>query len=128
MRPIAALFCSTLALAGATVSSPAAAQGQLDLAAAIRGGIVGERYDGYMGYAAAVPRAIQSQVGAMNIRRRSLYTGLAQRRGVTPQDAGIATGCQVLARIQVGEAYMLADGQWRRRLPGQPAPVPDYCG
>jgi uncharacterized protein YdbL (DUF1318 family) len=117
-----------LALAGAAASSSVAAQGQLDLAAAIQAGIVGERYDGYMGYAAPVPRAVQSQVGAMNIRRRSLYTGLAQRRGVTPQAAGIATGCQVLARVQVGEAYMLADGQWRRRVAGQPAPVPEYCG
>jgi hypothetical protein len=104
------------------------AQGTVDLSAALRAGSVGERFDGYMGYAAAVPRLVQSQVGAINIRRRSLYTALAQRRGVTPQAAGIATGCQTLARIQVGEAYMLTDGVWRRRAAGQAAPVPDYCG
>jgi uncharacterized protein YdbL (DUF1318 family) len=104
------------------------AQATADLPSALRAGIVGERYDGYMGYAAAVPRAVQGQVSAMNIRRRSLYTALAQRRGVTPQAAGIATGCQLLARIQVGEAYMLTDGRWRRRQAGEGAPIPDYCG
>ena len=32
-----------------------------------------------------------------------------------------------LARVGVGEAYLSADGAWRRRVAGQPAPVPDYC-
>ncbi len=128
MRPNAALICIALALAGGAASSPVIAQGSTDLSAALRDGIVGERYDGYMGYAAAVPRAVQQQVGAINIRRRALYTGLAQRRGVTPQAAGIATGCQTLARIQLGGAYMLTDGVWRRKGAGQPAPRPAYCG
>ncbi len=128
MRPIAGLLCTAFAFAGAAAPHPAVAQGIVDLPAALRAGIVGERYDGYLGYAAAAPRAVQSQVGAINIRRRSLYTSLAQRRGVMPQAAGIATGCQLLARIQVGEAYMLTDGVWRRRVAGQSAPRPSYCG
>ena len=63
----------------------------------------------------------------MNIRRRALYTGLAQRRGVAPGEVGITAGCTLLGRVAVGEAYLLGDGVWRRRGPGQPAPVPDYC-
>ena len=58
---------------------------------------------------------VQRQVSAINIRRRSLYVDLAKRRGVTPQVAGIAAGCELLARVAVGEAYMLQDGVWRRR-------------
>jgi len=27
----------------------------------------------------------------------------------------------------VGEIYLLSDGVWRRRAPGQGAPVPAYC-
>ena len=64
---------------------------------------------------------------AINIRRRSLYSNLAASKGVAPQDVGITAGCQLLARVEVGQAYMLADGQWRRRLSGQPVPLPDYC-
>ena len=70
---------------------------------------------------------MHSQVATINIQRRSLYTNLAARKGVSPQDVGITAGCQLLARVGVGEPFMLADGKWRRRAPGQPAPVPDYC-
>lgn len=91
-------------------------------------GQVGERYDGYLGYASAVPSAAaRTQTETLNIRRRALYSDLAQRRGVSPQEVGITAGCTLLARVAVGERYMLSDGQWRQRGAGQPAPVPDYC-
>ena len=98
------------------------------VASARASGLVGERFDGYLGFAATPSRALRSQVDAINIRRRSLYSSLARRRSVTPQDVGIAAACQLLRRVAVGEAYMLNDGVWRRRGPGQPAPRPDYCG
>ena len=89
---------------------------------------VGERYDGYIGYVVAPPPALRVQVDTINIRRRALYSNLAARRYVSPQEVGITAGCRLLARVQVGQAYLLADNVWRRRQPGQPAPVPDYCG
>jgi uncharacterized protein YdbL (DUF1318 family) len=88
---------------------------------------VGERYDGYLGIAGSPSAAIRSQVSTINIQRRSLYTKLAASKGVSPQDVGITAGCQLLARVGVGEAYMWADGAWRRRVAGQSAPIPDYC-
>jgi uncharacterized protein len=33
----------------------------------------------------------------------------------------------LLAGVSVGEAYMLAEGGWRRRAPGQSPPIPNYC-
>ena len=118
-----------LALAAAVLLPGAAsAQSYPELAAARRAGQVGERYDGYLGYASNPSRQVQRQVAAVNIRRRSLYIGLAQRRRVTPEVAGLATGCELLGRIAVGEVYMLQDGVWRRRAPGQDIPRPNYCG
>lgn len=108
----------------ATVS----AQSYPELAAARRAGQVGERFDGYLGYASTPSRQVQRQVAAINIRRRSLYVGLAQRKRVTPEVAAFATGCELLGMISVGEVYMLQDGVWRRRAPGQAAPRPAYCG
>lgn len=108
------------------VAVPAVAQTPA-VDAARQAGQAGERYDGYMGYLGTASAVVRSQVGAINIRRRALYTNLAASRRVAPQDVGIAAGCQLLARVQVGQVYMLADGQWRRRLPGQPAPIPQYC-
>jgi hypothetical protein len=108
------------------VASPVAAQTPA-VNAARAAGQVGERYDGYLGLASATSSAVRSQVATINITRRSLYSNLAARKGVSPQDVGITAGCELLARVAVGEAYMLGDGVWRRRGGGQPAPIPDYC-
>ncbi len=107
---------------------PIAAQDSDGIAAAKRAGIVGERYDGYLGYSANPGERLARQVGATNIKRRSLYTGLAARRNATIQEVGIAAGCELLATVGVGQIYMLNDGAWRRRAVGRPAPVPAYCG
>jgi uncharacterized protein len=116
----------TLLLLALFTAVPAAAQTPA-VEAARAAGIIGERYDGYLGVASAVSGAVRSQVATINIQRRSLYSNLAARKGVSPQDVGITAGCQLLARVAVGQAYMWADGVWRRRAAGQAAPVPDYC-
>jgi uncharacterized protein len=108
------------------VAVPAAAQTPA-VDAARAAGIVGERYDGYLGIAGAAAAAVRSQVASINIQRRSLYSRLAASKGVSPQDVGITAGCQLLARVAVGERYMLGDGGWRRRAAGQGVPQPDYC-
>jgi len=114
-----------LALIALLSAMPAA--GQMPAVNAARAaGIIGERYDGYIGVIGAPSAAVRSQVSTINIQRRSLYSNLAASKGVSPQDVGITAGCQLLARVAVGEAYMWADGTWRRRAPGQ-SPVPDYC-
>lgn len=110
-----------LALATAATAQPA-------YFGARAAGQVGERYDGYLGYVAGSPGAqARSQTEAINIRRRALYSDLAQRRGVSPQEVGITAGCTLLGRVAVGERYLLADGQWRTRAAGEAAPVPAYC-
>ena len=116
-----------LAAALALLSAwPAAAQTPA-VNAARAAGSVGERFDGYLGIAAAVDPSVRSQVGSINIQRRALYSNLAARKGVSPNDVGITAACELLGRVPVNGAYMLADGAWRRRVPGQGAPVPDYC-
>ncbi|HEX6660401.1 MAG TPA: YdbL family protein [Sphingomicrobium sp.] len=115
-------------LALALVALAAAASAQTPAVDAARAaGIIGERYDGFIGIASPVSAQIRSQVATLNIRRRSLYSSLASRKGASPQEVGITAGCQLLARVQVGQSYLLSDGVWRRREPGQGAPVPAYC-
>lgn len=113
----------------ALAAAPLLAQGAPSaLLAAKAAGVIGERYDGYLGYVREPDsNSARVQAEAVNIRRRAIYTRFAGARGLSPQDVGISAGCTTLARVAVGEAYMLADGQWRLRLAGQPAPVPDYC-
>jgi uncharacterized protein YdbL (DUF1318 family) len=122
---------AVVSLASLAVAVPSAAQvGRTALSQARAAGQVGERFDGYLGYSspsAAIAGAARTQTEGVNIRRRALYTGLAQRRGASPREVGITAGCTLLGRVAVGESYLLSDGVWRRRGAGQPAPVPDYC-
>jgi len=122
------IFLMAIGASVATLPSAADSQNYNELAAARSAGQVGERYDGYLGFAMQAAPSVQRQVNAINIRRRSLYIDLSRRRGVTPQVAGLATGCELLTRVQVGEVYLLQDGVWRRRQPGQRIAPPSYCG
>ncbi len=115
----------TLPLIVFLLAVPAAAQTPA-LDAARAAGMIGERYDGYIGVSGPASAAVRNQVATINIQRRSLYSRLAASKGVSPQDVGITAGCQLLGRVGVGEAYMWADGAWRRVAPGRSA-VPDYC-
>jgi uncharacterized protein YdbL (DUF1318 family) len=119
-RLFAAAVVATLASAPAQAQTPAIEQARA-------AGQVGERYDGYIGVAGTVSATVRSQIGAINIRRRSLYSNLGTQKRVSPQEVGITAGCQLLARVAPGEVYLLADGKWRRRAAGQPMQMPQYC-
>ena len=115
-----------VAVTAAAPAGPSSAQTPM-VDAARQAGRVGERFDGYMGMVVVASPAVRSQVNTINIRRRALYSRLGVSRGVAPYEVGITAGCQLLARVQIGQAYMLADGRWRVRTSGQPAPIPEYC-
>ena len=120
-------FLGLLAISSLAVPASAPAQDPAAIMAARRAGLIGERYDGYLGLASAnVPADLRRQVGAVNIRRRALYSNLASQKGVTPEEVGITAACSLLRRISVGEHYLLGQGGWRRLAPGQSA-VPNYC-
>lgn len=109
------------------VAAPVAAQSSPVIVAAKSAGQVGERYDGYLGYAVAPHARLRGQVESVNIRRRALYTSLAAQRGASRVEVGITAGCELLATVAVGEAYLLGDNVWRRRGSGQAVPIPGYC-
>ena len=113
---------------GLACPTAASAQGSPGFQAAVRAGQVGERFDGYLGFVVAPSAALRREVVSINIRRRALYTSLAQRRGVTLETAALATGCELLTRVPVGGAYQLQDRVWRRRAAGQTLAQPSYCG
>jgi uncharacterized protein YdbL (DUF1318 family) len=122
MKTLAFAIACSLAL-----GTPAPAQPDV-LAGAIAAGEVGERYDGYMAVVGSAPPQVTRQVNAINIRRRNLYIGLAQRRNVSPETVGMAAGCQLLTQLAAEEYYMLDDRRWRRRSAGQTVALPGYCG
>jgi hypothetical protein len=120
MKPAILVVLAAFAASPATAQSPA-------FESAVQAGAIGERYDGYMGFVGTPSPELRRQLAAVNLRRRNLYIELSTRRNVTAQVVGVATGCELLGRLGVGEAYMLKDGVWRRRAAGEPPPQPDYC-
>ena len=121
------LLVLVLALAGLSGSIPASAQESATVAQARRAGMVGERFDGYLGFVTPPPAELRRQVNAINIRRRSLYFDLARRKGVTREEVGITAGCSLLRRLGPGDYYLPGQGGWQRYAPGR-SPIPSYCG
>ena len=109
------------------IAAPVAAQSSPVIVAARSAGQIGERYDGYLGYALSPEPRLRAQVESVNIRRRAFYSDLAAKRGASRVEVGITAGCELLGSVAVGEAYLLGDNVWRRRAPGQALPIPDYC-
>ena len=116
----------TLAAAALALTAASAAQ---ESAAELRAtGLVGERYDGFLGVVGAAPPRVRAEADAVNIRRRAHYTELARVRGVVVDEAAAATACEIFAaRVAPGQYYMLPDNVWRRREGSAPVPRPPYC-
>ena len=120
-------FLFLLVLA-AMLAAPGTAQESAAVINARGAGLIGERFDGYVGFVTVPTEALRRQVNAINIRRRSLYSRLARQKGVSTQEVGITATCTLFARIPVGGYYLTSDRGWLRRGVGQPAPRPAYCG
>jgi uncharacterized protein YdbL (DUF1318 family) len=102
MKRWAVLFA--IAASGGAIPAAAPSQAYGELAAARRAGQVGERYDGYLGMATAALPAVQRQVSAINIRRRSLYVDLwgglyAAGRRLAPPPGGTGHRAAELLRL-----------------------------
>ena len=128
MRRWQLLMAASVGMLIAIASAPAQAEEATIIVQARSDGVIGERYDGYLGIVGVASPALRRQVAAINIRRRSLYSSLGVRRGATPEEVGITAACTVLGRIGVGEYYLFGTGVWQRRRPGQAAPRPESCG
>jgi uncharacterized protein YdbL (DUF1318 family) len=121
------LLLLLLALVSLAATGPALAQDSAMIVQARRAGLIGERYDGYLGFVATPSAGLRRQVNAINIRRRSLYYDLATRKGVTREEVGITAACSLFRRLGAGEYYLPGQGGWQRYAPGR-SPVPSYCG
>ena len=117
-----------LLIAGAVMlATPGSAQESASVMQARGAGLIGERFDGYLGFVTRPSEALRRQVNSINIRRRALYANLARRKGVSTEEVGITATCTLFTRIPVGGYYLTSDRGWLRRGAGQAAPRPSYC-
>jgi len=106
------MMIASAAVALAGVSGVAFAQRDPAYAAAREAKQVGEQPDGYLGVVKGGP-AIQALVRDINIKRKAAYTQSAQASGATVEQFAFTTGCNLVARVPVGEMYKTPSGQWK---------------
>lgn len=111
------------------VAAPVISQADDVVEKARDAGLVGEQADGYLGFPKANPSAdLKARVDQINIKRKAIYTDLSGKRGVTVNEVGAATACQLLAsRVEPGEFYRDEAGNWRQRAAGQAVAMPSFC-
>jgi uncharacterized protein YdbL (DUF1318 family) len=119
---IATLAASLLLTVGATRAL--AADPAVD--SALQSGVIGEQWDGYLGFVRPPSSDVKAAVDAINIRRRAGYTQIAASHNVTVDQFGQTTACNTLKSVKPRQAYRLKDG-WHVRQGGESI-TPDYCG
>ena len=107
-----ARIAASVSLAALLVAAPALAQRDPAYAAARAAGQVGEQPDGYLGVVSG-GADVRALVNAINIQRKAAYTRSAQAQGVAIDQFAFTTGCNLVARVPVGEMYKTPSGQWK---------------
>ena len=87
----------------------------MDLDAAKRQGLVGERPDGYIGAVVGGRGDVQALVKDINNRRRAQYQAIAQRNGTSLSAVEQVVGQKLISRAAPGEYVMTPGGQWVRK-------------
>lgn len=105
-------------LLGATATSAGAIQSGRDPAyqSARASGLVGEKSDGYLGFATSPSPDIRALVEDINIKRKAAYSKEALANGATVEEMALRSGCRLIAeRTVAGEKYQTPSGQWMTR-------------
>ena len=116
-------------LLGATATSAVAFQSGRDPAyqSARASGLVGEKSDGYLGFATSPSPAIRALVEDINIKRKAAYSKEALANGATVEEMALRSGCRLIGeRTVAGEKYQTPSGQWKTR-DGSPPELDPRC-
>jgi hypothetical protein len=103
----------TALLLAVALASPAAT---LDLDAAKRDGLLGERADGYVGVVLAEPAAeLQALADDVNARRRAAYQEIARQNGTSIDAVAALAGRKLVERAPSGQWVTDASGRWYQK-------------
>ena len=82
---------------------------------AIAKGRIGETISGYLAAVGSVTDAERRAMNEINIGRKSAYTQLAEKQGVSTEVVARVIGEKQLAKAAPGTKVMGADGRWRSK-------------
>jgi len=81
----------------------------------IAAGRIGERIDGYLAAVGNVSDAERRAMNEINIGRKSVYTNLAEKKGVSVEVIGRLSGEKQIAKAAPGAMIMDDSGQWKKK-------------
>jgi len=81
----------------------------------IAAGRIGERIDGYLAAVGNVSDAERRAMNEINIGRKSVYTDLAEKKGVSVEVIGRLSGEKQIAKAAPGAMIMDDSGQWKKK-------------
>ena len=110
----AAVFAAGLmlsALGSAAVAASALVENAKDQC------IVGEQADGYLGVVdgASASAELQREIRDINQQRKTVYSNLAKRNGVTIEVAAAVTAEKLMNQATSGQCIRLSSGDWVKR-------------
>lgn len=83
----------------------------IDLRTALSKGVAGEVDSGYLAIPPGATNEAQSLVDSVNNKRRTVYSSLAEKNGVTPEIAGTATFEMRYPEFPAG-TWVKIQGRW----------------
>ncbi len=109
------LIASAAALSAAALA-PAFAANQV-IEAAKADCIIGEQIDGYLGVVSGKRASadVRRELNSINLQRKAAYKDLAERNGVSIDDAAKLTAENLINRAGPGECVQNASGAWVQR-------------
>lgn len=100
-------------LAAPTAEAQSSAKAVVD--AAIAKGEIGETAGGYLAAVTSISSEQRRAMNEINIGRKSVYTQLAAKQGVSVEVVAAYTGEKQLAKAAPGAMIMTSSGQWSRK-------------
>lgn len=80
-----------------------------------RDGLVGERYDGYLGAVLPNPPAnVKQLIASINGERKTEYAAIAKKNGISVEQVALLAGKKLVGRASAGEYVMGSNGKWVR--------------
>jgi uncharacterized protein YdbL (DUF1318 family) len=102
-----------LLLLALALAVPAAS---LELEAAKRDGLIGEKADGFVGIVVAKPSAeVRALVDSVNAKRRASYEEIAKKNGTLLDAVAAVAGEKLTGRASPGEWVTDAQGNWYQK-------------
>jgi uncharacterized protein YdbL (DUF1318 family) len=115
---LAALTVTAAGTAGYSVfhATPAyAANAKAVVDQAIAAGRIGERIDGYLAAVTDLNDAERRAMNEINIGRKTVYTDLAEKKGVSVEVIGRLSGEKQIGKAAAGSMIMTDSGQWSKK-------------